>query len=141
MIQEAGVCILVINKWDLVKGKKMKEDVKEEIFRIFHSSLTPLMFVSAQSDRFRATSRTSSLVIKQTSTFQRHFNRFSTIWSPEHLHHPLVKVSSRSSGTQVNPPAKFVIFCNKKNYLNRVADMERPSPVLRSHRCTSRNEL
>ena len=124
MIQEAGKpCILVINKWDLVKGKKMKEDVKEEIFRdlpfLSHSTL---MFVSAQSG-------TGFERILPALLFTRDQTNINvpTALLNQVLHDMVARTPPPSTGkgffkifygTQVsNPPAKFVIFCNKKNYL------------------------
>ncbi|MCH2209112.1 MAG: ribosome biogenesis GTPase Der [Lentisphaerales bacterium] len=126
MIIKAGrPCIIIGNKWDLYKGKKKKDDVIEDIRReLPFLSYAPLLLVSAKD----GTAFEKVLPLALEISEQAKIN-VPTALLNQVLQDMTARTPPPSTGkgwfkiyyaTQIeNPPAKFVIFCNKKNYLQK----------------------
>lgn len=123
MIEEAGKgCILLFNKWDLVKGFRMEhclKDINEEVPFLKHC---PKMFISATTGRnveklFGTIKEVQEESLKRISTHQ--LNKF--IESSLQKNHPPMIMGKRlriyyMAQVGVQPP-KFVLFVNYPNLM------------------------
>lgn len=123
MIEEAGKgCILVFNKWDLVKGFRMEhclKDINEEVAFLRHC---PKLFMSATTGRnvdklFSLIREVKEESLKRISTHQ--LNKF--IENSLQKNHPPMIMGKRlriyymaQVGTQ---PPKFILFVNYPNLM------------------------
>ncbi|MCM8536719.1 MAG: ribosome biogenesis GTPase Der [Lentisphaeraceae bacterium] len=126
MIIKAGrPCVIVGNKWDLYKGKKKREDVMEDIRReLPFLAYAPLLLISAKD----GTAFDKILPMALEITEQARIN-VPTALLNQVLHDMTARTPPPSTGkgwfkiyyaTMIeNPPAKFVIFCNKKSYVQK----------------------
>ena len=126
MIIKAGrPCIIIGNKWDLYKGKKSKEDVIEDIrHELPFLSYAPLLLVSAKD----GTAFEKILPLALQISEQAKIN-VPTALLNQVLQDMTARTPPPSTGkgwfkiyyaTMIeNPPAKFMIFCNKKTYLQK----------------------
>ena len=124
MIIEAGKpCIIMANKWDLLKGKKKKEDVIERLrFDLPFIRYAPILLVSAEDGTAFDRILPQALAISEQARIQ-----IPTALLNQVLHDMTARTPPPSTGkgffkiyygTMIeNPPAKFIIFCNRKNYL------------------------
>lgn len=122
-IEEAGKgCILVFNKWDLVKGFRMEhclQDINEEVMFLRHC---PKLFISATTGRnveklFAIIKEVQDESLKRISTHQ--LNKF--IESSLQKNHPPMIMGKRlriyyMAQVGVQPP-KFVLFVNYPNLM------------------------
>lgn len=123
MIEEAGKgCILVFNKWDLVKGFRMEhclKDVNEEVAFLRHC---PKLFMSATTGRnvdklFDLIKEVKEESVKRINTHQ--LNKF--IESSLQKNHPPMIMGKRlriyyMAQVGVQPP-RFVLFVNYPNLM------------------------
>ena len=126
MIIKAGrPCVIVGNKWDLSKGKKKREDIMEDIRReLPFLAYAPLLLISAKD----GTAFEKILPMALEITEQARIN-VPTALLNQVLHDMTARTPPPSTGkgwfkiyyaTMIeNPPAKFVIFCNKKSYVQK----------------------
>lgn len=122
-IEEAGKgCILVFNKWDLVKGFRMEhclKDVNEEVSFLRHC---PKLFISATTGRnveklFDAIKEVQAESLKRITTHQ--LNKF--IENSLQKNHPPMIMGKRlriyyMAQVGIQPP-KFVLFVNYPNLM------------------------
>lgn len=122
-IEEAGKgCIIVFNKWDLVKGFRMEhclQDINEEVAFLRHC---PKLFMSATTGRnveklFDIIKEVKEASLKRISTHQ--LNKF--IESSLQKNHPPMIMGKRlriyyMAQVGVQPP-KFVLFVNYPNLM------------------------
>lgn len=124
MITKAGrPCIVLANKWDLVKGKKSEflEDLRIELPFL---SYAPFLIVSAEDGTAFDQILPLALSISEQARIQ-----IPTALLNQVLHDMTARTPPPSTGkgffkvfygTMIeNPPAKFLIFCNRKSYLQK----------------------
>lgn len=118
-------CILIANKWDLAKGEKPMEEFTESVRRdLPHLSWCPLIFTSATHGTgfgrimpAVAEVRNQSLVKAPTGILNQVLQDMVDRNPPPSTGRGFFKIYY---GTMIQgPPAKFLIFCNRKNYLQR----------------------
>ncbi|MCM8541054.1 MAG: ribosome biogenesis GTPase Der [Lentisphaeraceae bacterium] len=124
MITKAGrPCIVLANKWDLVKGKK--SDLLEELrMELPFLSYAPFLIVSAEDGTAFDEILPLALSISEQARIQ-----IPTALLNQVLHDMTARTPPPSTGkgffkvyygTMIdNPPAKFLIFCNRKSYLQQ----------------------
>ena len=126
MIIEAGrPCIILANKWDLVKGKKSRQEVVDKLrFDLPFITYAPILLVSAQDGTDFNRLLPQALEISEQARIQ-----IPTALLNQVLHDMTARTPPPSTGkgffkiyygTMIeNPPAKILIFCNKKEYLQK----------------------
>ena len=124
MITKAGrPCIVLANKWDLVKGKK--SDLLEKLrYDLPFLSYAPFLIVSAEDGTAFDEILPLALNISEQARIQ-----IPTALLNQVLHDMTARTPPPSTGkgffkvyygTMIeNPPAKFLIFCNRKSYLQK----------------------
>ena len=124
MITKAGrPCIVLANKWDLVKGKKSEllEDLRRDLPFL---SYAPFLIVSAEDGTAFDEILPLALSISEQARIQ-----IPTALLNQVLHDMTARTPPPSTGkgffkvyygTMIeNPPAKFLVFCNRKSYLQQ----------------------
>ena len=126
MIIKAGrPCIIVGNKWDLVKGKQSRQEVVDKLrFDLPFLAYAPVLLVSAQDGSDFSRLMPQALEIAEQCRIQ-----IPTALLNQVLHDMTARTPPPSTGkgffkvfyaTMVdNPPAKILVFCNKKEYLQK----------------------
>lgn len=118
MIEEAGKgCLLLFNKWDLVKGFRMEHCLKEVVDQVPFLDHCPKLFISAKTGRnvekiFTALKEIRSESLKRIGTHQ--LNKF--IEQAMQKNHPPMLKGKRlriyyMAQVAVQPP-KFILFVN-----------------------------
>ena len=118
-------CILVINKWDLLGGKKKKAKFGEEIFaQLPFLRYAPLVFTSAVKSTGLENILEKVILINDQSSI-----KVSTSLVNYVLQDMVARTPPPSTGKGFfkifyavmtkNPPASFILFCNRKNYLQK----------------------
>lgn len=125
MITKAGrPCIVIANKWDLIKGKSQSELIEDLRRELPFLSYAPFLIVSAQDGTAFDKILPLALDISEQARLQ-----VPTALLNQVLHDMTARTPPPSTGkgffkvyygTMIeNPPAKFLIFCNKKSYLQK----------------------
>jgi GTPase len=126
MIIKAGrPCIIMGNKWDLLKGKKKKDAVIEDLRHdLPFLSYAPILLVSAEDGTAFERILPQALALSEqarlkipTALLNQVLQDMTARTPPPSTGRGFFKIFY---GTMVeNPPAKFLIFCNRQNYLQK----------------------
>ncbi len=125
MITSAGrPCIILANKWDLVTEKTQKELIEDLRRELPFLSYAPVLVVSAKEGTAFDKIVPMALNVSEQSRLQ-----VPTALLNQVLHDMTARTPPPSTGkgffkvfygTMIeNPPAKFLVFCNKKDYLHK----------------------
>ena len=118
-------CLIIVNKWDLKQGTVKKQIFEEQIFGdIPFLRYAPLIFVSALKKIGLENIFEKIILINSQSKI-----KVPTALVNQVLQDITQRTPPASSGNaffkiyyglmEKNPPAKFIIFCNRKSYLQK----------------------
>lgn len=123
MIEEAGKgCLLLFNKWDLVKGFRMEHCLKEVVDQVPFLDHCPKLFISAKTGRnvekiFDSLKEIRSESLKRIGTHQ--LNKFIEL-AMQRNHPPMLKGKRLRiyymAQVAVQPP-KFILFVNSPHLM------------------------